>query len=70
MQTKTLENIIIRMKKDQVFYKLFGRIKDEELKKKMKEAKLLEETLIHEEEKIQKLASNLQNCKDLYHKNK
>jgi len=36
MQTKTLENIIVRMKKDQIFYKQFGRIRDEELKKKIK----------------------------------
>jgi hypothetical protein len=28
MQTKTLENIIVRMKKDQIFYKQFGRIRD------------------------------------------
>ena len=49
MQTKTLENIIVRMKQDQVFYKQFGRIKDEELKKKIKEVKILEENSIHEE---------------------
>ena len=49
MQTKTLENIIVRMKKDQIFFKQFGRIKDEEIKKKMKNIKLLEEKLIIEE---------------------
>jgi hypothetical protein len=70
MQTKTLENIIVRMKKDQIFYKQFGRIKDEELKRRMKEVKLLEEKLIHEDEKLHKLANSLQDCKDLYEKNK
>lgn len=49
MQAKTLENIIVRMKRDQIFYKQFGRIRDEELKTKMKEVKLLEEKLIQEE---------------------
>jgi hypothetical protein len=29
MQTKTLEHIISRMKKDEIFYKQFGRIRDE-----------------------------------------
>lgn len=42
MQTKTLENIIARMKKDEIFYKQFGRIRDEELRRKIKEHKLLE----------------------------
>ena len=28
MQTKILENIIMRMKKDEIFYKQYGRIKD------------------------------------------
>lgn len=42
MQTKTLENIIVRMKKDQIFYKQFGRIRDEELRRKIKDVKLLD----------------------------
>ncbi len=29
MQTKILENIIMRMKKDEIFYKQYGRIKDQ-----------------------------------------
>lgn len=29
MQTKTLDNIIARMKKDEIFYKQFGRLRDE-----------------------------------------
>ena len=49
MQTKTLENIIVRMKKDQIFFKQFGRIKDEEIKKKIKNVKILEEKLIMED---------------------
>lgn len=69
MQAKTLENIIVRMKRDQIFYKQFGRIRDEELKTKMKEVKLFEERLIQEEEKLHKLANNLQKCKDLSSKN-
>lgn len=55
MQTKILENIITRMKKDEIHYKQLGRIRDEQLKRKMKDHKLLEEKLIHEEEKLQKL---------------
>ena len=47
MQTKTLEYIISRMKKDEIFYKQFGRIRDEELHRKIKEAKFLDETIIH-----------------------
>ena len=47
MQTKTLEHIISRMKKDEIFYKQFGRIRDEELHRKIKEAKFLDETIIH-----------------------
>lgn len=47
MQTKILENIITRMKKDEIHYKQLGRIKDEQLKRKMKDHKLLEEKLIH-----------------------
>lgn len=42
MQTKILENIIMRMKKDQIFYKQYGRIKDEQLKQKAKDIKLLD----------------------------
>lgn len=47
MQTKILENIIMRMKKDQIFYKQYGRLKDEELKQKAKDLKCLDESLIH-----------------------
>jgi hypothetical protein len=42
MQTKILENIITRMKKDEIFYKQYGRIKDEELKQKAKDVKFLD----------------------------
>jgi hypothetical protein len=42
MQTKSLENIILRMKKDEIFYKQFGRLKGEELHRKTKECKLLD----------------------------
>lgn len=42
MQTKILENIIMRMKKDQIFYKQYGRIKDEQFKQKAKDIKLLD----------------------------
>jgi hypothetical protein len=42
MEKKTLEHIISRMKKDQIFYKQYGRIKDEEMKKKEKESRYLD----------------------------
>lgn len=42
MQTKILENIIARMKKDKIFYKQYGRIKNEELKQKAKDLKILD----------------------------
>lgn len=55
METKILEQIISRMKKDEIFYKQFGRLRDEELRRKAKEHKMMEETCIHEEEKLHKL---------------
>jgi hypothetical protein len=66
MQTKTLENIIVRMKKDHIFYKQYGRIRDEQLKCAFKHLKQLDENLIHQEEKLLKLSTTLQKCKDLY----
>jgi hypothetical protein len=63
MQAKTLEHIIARMKRDQVHYKLAGRIREEQLHRTAKQAKLLEETLIHEEEKLHKLSESLEECK-------
>lgn len=47
MQTKILENIIERMKNDEIFYKQFGRIRDEAVKKTIKDTKFLDEKLIH-----------------------
>lgn len=47
MQAKTLEHIIARMKRDQVHYKLAGRIREEQLHKVAKQTKLLDEALIH-----------------------
>ena len=70
MQTKTLENIIKRMKMDEIFYKQSGRVKEENLKTKVKENKYKDTTLLHEEEINQKLVSNLNDCKGLYTKNK
>lgn len=49
MQTKTLENIVNRMKKDEIFYKQYGNIKDEKLKQIIKIRKSREEDIIHEE---------------------
>ena len=63
MQTKILENIIMRMKKDQIFYKQYGRIKDQLVKQKAKEIKFLDENLIHEDEKLHKLSTSLEGCK-------
>lgn len=63
MQAKTLEHIIARMKRDQVHYKLAGRIREEQLHRAAKQAKLLEETLIHEEEKLHKLNETLADCR-------
>jgi hypothetical protein len=70
MQTKTLENIIARMKKDEIYYKQFGRIRDEELRRKTKEHKLLEERLIHEEEKLQRLHDTREECRAAYDRNR
>ncbi len=36
MQTKILENMITRMKKDEIHFKQLGRIRDEQVKRKMK----------------------------------
>ena len=58
------------MKRDEIFYKQFGRIRDEELRRKIKEAKILEEALIHEEEKVHKLGETLNDCRGLYGKNR
>lgn len=70
MQAKTLEHIIARMKRDQVHYKLAGRLREEQLHRAIKQSKLLEETLIHEEEKLHKLTEALSDCKTHHEKNK
>ena len=47
MQAKTLEHIIARMKRDQVHYKLAGRIREEQLHRVAKQTESLDKTLIH-----------------------
>lgn len=69
MQTKILENIIARMRNDHVHYKQLARITQEELHKKAKHHKFLEETLIHEEQKLQKLTDSLRECRNTYKHN-
>lgn len=41
MQAKTLEHMIARMKRDQVYYKLAGRLREEQLHRAVKQSKLL-----------------------------
>lgn len=69
MQTKTLENIIERMKKDEIFYKRFGRIRDEEVKNKLKELKLLDQNIIHQDAKLQTLTNILHHSRGHYNNN-
>lgn len=58
------------MKRDQVHYKLAGRIREEQLHRAAKQTKLLEETLIHEEEKLHKLTETLNDCRVHHERNR
>ena len=46
METKTLEHVIVRMKKDQIVFKQLGRVREEEVKRKAKDLKALEEIVL------------------------
>ena len=58
-ERKTLDHIILRMKKDQIFYKQFGRVFEGHLGDKKKVVKALNENILLEDERIHKLMMNI-----------
>ena len=66
MATKTLEHVIVRMRKDQIVYKQLGRVREEEVRRRVKDLKMLEEAIIQEDEKLHKLACQYNDFRRAY----
>ena len=57
------------MKKDEIFYKQFGRVFEGQLHEKKKALKVLNESIILEDEKIHKMSATIDGLKEELDKN-
>ncbi len=69
MEGKILDNIVLRMKKDQLYNKNYCRLKETELKNKERQICMNEENILHWDDNIHKLMEKINGMKNVCVKN-